>query len=221
MKGRILAIVVVVALLSGLITIGCAPQPTPSPTPTPTPVPTPAPVPTPSPKPTPSPTPAPTPTPTPKPTPTPAQPPAAIKWRLQSFEASGGRSYEQTKRFAETVTALSGGRLTVEPFPAGAIVPVRKEYDGLIKASVEVIHAPDGWWDALYKASYLFSQYVAGPTGVQLLFWDLAGGGRQLSEKMVKDVPIREPDASICQWIHLYSVHRLPTGRKQYSSFPC
>jgi len=86
---------------------------------------------------------------------------------------------------------LSEGRLAVEAFAAGAVLPVRKEYDGLIKGSVEAIHTPDGWWDALFKACYMFSQYVGGPTGVQLMFWDLAGGGRDLAHKMVKDLPVQ------------------------------
>lgn len=109
---------------------------------------------------------------------------------MQAWSAAGDRNFDQAKRYAETVAALSNGRLVIEAFPAGAIVPVRKEYEGLLKGSVELIYSPDGWWDALFGASsILFSQWVGGLTGVQLMFWDLAGGGRELSHKMVKDHP--------------------------------
>jgi len=109
---------------------------------------------------------------------------------MQSWAAAGDRSYLQAERYANTITELSNGRLKVEAFPAGAIIPVRKEAEGLIKGSVEIAYLPDGWWDAFYMASYMFSQYVGGPTGVQLMFWDLYGGGRELSQKMVKDLPV-------------------------------
>lgn len=88
------------------------------------------------------------------------------------------------------MTSLSEGRLEIEAFAAGAIIPVRKEYEGLIKGTCDIVYLPDGWWDAVQPASYMFSQYVGGPTGIQLMLWDLAGGGRELSHKMVKDVPV-------------------------------
>jgi TRAP-type mannitol/chloroaromatic compound transport system substrate-binding protein len=77
----------------------------------------------------------------------------------------------------------------IEAYTAGAILPVRQEHESLMKGAVEAIHAPDGWAEAYFKAAGLFSQYVAGPTGVQLMFWDRAGGGRELAQKMVQDVP--------------------------------
>jgi TRAP-type mannitol/chloroaromatic compound transport system substrate-binding protein/TRAP-type mannitol/chloroaromatic compound transport system permease small subunit len=121
--------------------------------------------------------------------PTPAQPAEAIKWRIQSFAAAGDRSFQQTERFAKTVTEYSNGRLVVEAYTAGAILPVRQEHEGLMKGAVEAIHAPDGWAEAYFKSAGLFSQYVAGPTGIQLMLWDRAGGGRELAQKMVQDVP--------------------------------
>lgn len=59
MKRRILALVVVAALMSGLVAAACA-VPTPAPVPVPTPAPTPTPAPAPVPAPAPTPTPAPT-----------------------------------------------------------------------------------------------------------------------------------------------------------------
>ncbi len=109
---------------------------------------------------------------------------------MQSWAAAGDRSFEQADRYAKMITALSDGRLKVEAFPAGAIIPVRKEAEGLAKGSVEIAYLPDGWFDAFYQSGHVFSQWVGGLTGVQLMFWDLAGGGRELSQEMVKDVPI-------------------------------
>ena len=85
---------------------------------------------------------------------------------------------------------MSNGRLVIEPFPGGAILPGREEFDGLLRGSVEAVHTPDGWLVDYFTPSYLFSQYVGGLTGVQNILWDLAGGGRELSQEMVKDVPV-------------------------------
>lgn len=187
-KRQILALMMALVLLVSTVIIGCAPKPAPPPAPPPAP----APAPPPKPAPPPVPPPAPAPPPAPPPAPKPAAPPEVIKWRLQGFAAAGDRNFFQAKRFAETVTALSGGRLVIEAFSAGAVIPVRKEYDAVIKGTIEAAHTPDGWWEPLFKHSTLFSARLGGgPTGVQQMLWDYAGGGRDLAHKMVKDLPVK------------------------------
>jgi len=168
-KRWVLALVMIVALVGGLVASSCAaPAPTPAPAPAPTPAPAPAPA----------------------PTPAPAVPAEVIKWRIQSFAPAADRSFQQTKRYAEMITTMSNGRLVVEAFPAGAILPAHKEFEGLLRGSVEAVHTPDGWLQGLFPSSYLFSQYVGGLTGVQNMLWELAGGGHELAEEMVKDQPV-------------------------------
>ena len=138
-----------------------------------------------------APEPSPTPTPTPTPSPTPSQPaPSEITWRMQTWAAAADLTHKATERYAATVEEMSEGRLKINTFPAGGVVPVRQEHESVMLGTVEAIMAPDGWMEAYNKASYLFSQYVDGPTGVQLMFWDLAGGGRQLSQELVQDFPV-------------------------------
>jgi len=132
-----------------------------------------------------------TPTPTDGTTPAPSQPAGEVlRFRLQTWAAAADLTHKATERYAATVQSMSNGRLVLETFPAGGIVPVRKEHEALMQGTVEAIMAPDGWMESYVKASYLFSQYVAGPTGIQLMLWDRAGGGRELSDELVKDYPV-------------------------------
>lgn len=110
--------------------------------------------------------------------------------RLQTWAAAADLTHIATERYADLVEEMSGGRLIINTFPAGGIVPVRKEHEAAMQGTVEAIMAPDGWMESYNKASYLFSQYVDGPTGVQLMFWDLAGGGRELAHELVQDYPV-------------------------------
>ena len=96
MKKIVGILLIAVLIVATTLMVACAkPSPAPVPSPAPTPAPAPAPVPKPSPTPTPSPAPAPT------LAPAPAQPPAAMKWRVQSNQPAGNVIFETTKRFAE------------------------------------------------------------------------------------------------------------------------
>jgi len=189
-RSKILVLVLVVALLVGLVAFGCAPKPAPAPAPTPAPAPAPATTPVPTPSPAPAPAPAPKPTPAPAPAPAPAQPQAPIKWRIQSYAPTADRAFQQTTKFCDMVKTLSGGRLIIEPFSAGAILPAGKEFEGLLRGGVEAIHGPDGWTVGMVPAAYALSQQVGGLTGVQMMFWNVAGGGHELAQRAVKDLSV-------------------------------
>ena len=103
---------------------------------------------------------------------------------MQSWAPAGDRGFTHMKRVADAITALSNGRLLIETFPAGAIVPAKKEHEGLQRATIDLSHVGVAWLDAYgVNSGLLFSQWVNGLTGVQLMFWDFAGGGRDLGKK--------------------------------------
>ncbi|TET68589.1 MAG: hypothetical protein E3J40_00955 [Dehalococcoidia bacterium] len=111
---------------------------------------------------------------------------------MQSFGAAGDRSYTDASiRVAEWITTASEGRLVVEPFASGAILPKGKELDGLIKGSVEAIHAPCGWHVSIFPAASFFCQSVGGLTGVQNMLWMLVGGGNELATRMYSELDLQ------------------------------
>lgn len=87
-----------------------------------------------------------TPTATPRETPTVAQEAKVYKWTVQGGQdAPGGKMWEaMDQEFADTVNALSGGRLIISPHGPGEIVP----YAEMTQA------VSDGTLDAVYNTAY-------------------------------------------------------------------
>ncbi len=162
MKRKILLIPLALLLAVSLVAIGCA-APAPAP---------PAPAP-----------PAPAP-PAPAP-PTPAPEVEVIKWRLQVHWPVGFALYYGPREVGKYITEMSGGRLTVEVFPAGSIVPALEEmmatHEGLLDAAVQTPHKHTG---KLGLAADAFTLYPAGLSPLEFLTWVYEGGGLELWQEM-------------------------------------
>lgn len=71
------------------------------------------------------------------------QPPVApepvevFRWRVQTAWPSGFLPYVEFVRFTERLEELTGGRLIIEPFPAGAIVSLPEKFDAVIAGVFE------------------------------------------------------------------------------------
>jgi len=95
-----------------------------------------------------------------------------IKWRLQSTSAAGDVGFQGAVRFAELVNKASDGRLKIEPFSAGAIVPAGEEFAGVMAGSVELAQVP-AVWGAGYIPEGLFfgGGWPDCPTADQIMLW--------------------------------------------------
>lgn len=181
MRKLIFTLMAIVVLVGTLVAIGCAPKPAPAPAPTPAP----APAPTPAPVPAPAPTPAPAPKPTPAPTPAPAQPPAAIKWKAQSGFVTGDPWFIVGDQLAKRVNAASGGRLTIDMLPGGAVVPAYEEFDALRKGAIDLSHSANGADPMKVDTAFgLLDQMPGGLTNTQLRYWYTAGEGNKIAKEM-------------------------------------
>jgi TRAP-type mannitol/chloroaromatic compound transport system substrate-binding protein len=89
-------------------------------------------------------------------------------------------------------TAMSNGRLDIEAYPAGAILAPKEEHLGLLKGGIEAIHAPFGWAEGIWPASAFISAVHTGIglTGTQFIYWDRAGGGREMAQRVVENDPV-------------------------------
>lgn len=85
---------------------------------------------------------------------------------------------------AEKIKGSTGGRLQIECFPVGAIVPAQKEIDSLNQGVFEATFVSHGWHTHLYKASFLFAQRAGGLTPIQAMTWLRLGGGMELADEM-------------------------------------
>ncbi|MEL6317746.1 MAG: ABC transporter substrate-binding protein, partial [Pseudomonadota bacterium] len=67
-------------------------------------------------------------------------------------------------RIAERIGTLSGGRLTVELFPAGVLAPGLGVFDVVASGGVELGHAASVFWSGKRSAAPLFTSAPFGLT---------------------------------------------------------
>lgn len=94
-----------------------------------------------------------------------------IKWRLQCMGNAADSIFLAAEKFAKLATASSGGRLEITAFPAGAITPAGKEFEGVISGSVEAAHTSPGWAVGYVPAGVFYTSSVATLTGNQMMMW--------------------------------------------------
>ena len=121
--------------------------------------------------------------------PTTAQAPVILK-----MQASWGASFtlfDNFKMFAERVEKLSGGRLKIEPMPAGTIVPAFEVLDATNKKVIDGAHTWAAYWVGKHKASVLFTVGPGGTFGmdyIDVIGWYYEGGGLELYQEFYRDI---------------------------------
>jgi len=87
---------------------------------------------------------------------------------------------------------MSQGRLVLKLNPGGAIVPATKEFDGVETGVLDWAHANiAGYWVERLPAAPLFTYTIGGLSPVEAILWYVAGGGRQLHDKLVEGHKMR------------------------------
>jgi len=82
---------------------------------------------------------------------------------------------------------MSQGRLIIEAFSGGAVVPASKEFDAVNAGTIEVAYTSYHYNMDKFSAGGLYAIVVAGPPPLEYLTWYLDGGGKELLDRMVKD----------------------------------
>ncbi len=113
-----------------------------------------------------------------------AQPVKVIKWKAQGHWPTSQRYYEVVSRSAERIAQMSGGKLVIEHFPGGAIVPATKELEATRRRVMDACYTGHMYNMHLFPAAGLFYQVVGGLTATQMQLWYLAGGGDELATRM-------------------------------------
>lgn len=170
MKGKLFLVFMSLLLVTGLVFAACA-KATPKPTPAPAagaPAATPAPAPVATPRPAPAATPAPT----------------AMKWKMASAWPKGTVLQEAADRFAKIVGEMSGGRLTIDSHPGGAIVGALEIFDAVNAGTIDVSSGWAGYWIGKEPAGPLFAALPMGFDVYSFLAWTYSGGGLDLWKEM-------------------------------------
>jgi TRAP-type mannitol/chloroaromatic compound transport system substrate-binding protein len=113
---------------------------------------------------------------------------AETKIRVQSVIPTTADEVTMLKDFAQDVSDLTGGEVTFEILPAGAIVGVQETLDAVDKGLIEGGFAWTHYWSGKHPAAMLFGSPVAGAgTGLDnfsWLAWFLNGGGKDLYDQL-------------------------------------
>ncbi|WP_181708173.1 TRAP transporter substrate-binding protein [Chthonobacter rhizosphaerae] len=109
--------------------------------------------------------------------------------RFQSTWPSRDIFHEFAQDYVNIVNGLSGGRLTLELLPAGAVVGALQLQDAIIAGALDGGHGVAGYWYGKNKAFSLFATPPAfGWNANQMLGWIRYGGGQALYDELVQQV---------------------------------
>lgn len=110
-------------------------------------------------------------------------------WRFQSTWPLNDIFHEFAADYARMVTEMSGGRLTLELLPAGAVVGALQVQDAVLSGALDGGHGVTAYWYGKHKAYSLFGTPPAfGWDAHQFLGWFYHGGGEDLYNELVNDI---------------------------------
>ena len=108
-----------------------------------------------------------------------------IQWRLAtSWPKNLAGLGMAPERFAQLVEQMSDGRLLIEVYGAGELMPALSVFDGVSNGTIEMGHSASYYWKGKAPASQFFSSIPFGLTAQQMNAWLFYGGGMQLWEEV-------------------------------------
>jgi TRAP-type mannitol/chloroaromatic compound transport system substrate-binding protein len=88
------------------------------------------------------------------------------------------------QRLADRVTAASGGRLTVQVYSAGELVPPLQSLDAVIDGTAEMSHGAAYYWQNKSPALSFFTGVPYGMTTPELTAWVRFLGGQEIWDEI-------------------------------------
>jgi len=88
------------------------------------------------------------------------------------------------QRLADRITAMSDGRLTVEVYAGGELVPPLGAFDAVIEGSAEMSHGAAYYWQNKSPATVFFTGVPFGMTSRELAAWIRYMGGQELWDEV-------------------------------------
>ncbi|WP_099868194.1 TRAP transporter substrate-binding protein [Pararhizobium haloflavum] len=88
------------------------------------------------------------------------------------------------QRLADRITAASGGRLTIQVYSAGELVPPLQSLDAVIDGSAEMSHGAAYYWQNKTQALNFFTGVPFGMTSRELTGWVRYLGGQEIWDEI-------------------------------------
>src|SRR5262245_17359334 len=84
------------------------------------------------------------------------------------------------ERLAQAIGTASGGRITIDVFPSGALVRPFETFDAVSAGVADMYHSADYYWEKKLRAFNFFAAVPFGFTADELFAWVQYGGGQEL-----------------------------------------
>lgn len=91
---------------------------------------------------------------------------------------------DAASRFAENVTAMSDGALTIDKRPAGSLVGAFEVFDAVSAGQADMYHSADYYFGGQHPGYYYFTAVPFGMTSQEMNAWYYHAGGKELHDEM-------------------------------------
>lgn len=109
----------------------------------------------------------------------------AVRWRMvTSWPRDLPGPGMNARRLAERITAMSRGRLAVQLFSAGELVPALGVFDAVYAGAAEMAHTASFYWAGKARAAVFFTTVPFGMTPPEHAAWIEHGGGQALWDEL-------------------------------------
>ncbi len=117
---------------------------------------------------------------------------ASLRWRLvTSWPKNRTGPALSARRIAERIARMSGGRVQIQVFAAGEIVPAFATLDAVSSGVVELAHTASLYWQNIFPAAGLFTTAPFGLGPVEHQAWIEFGGGQTLWDELYASRGVR------------------------------
>ena len=108
-----------------------------------------------------------------------------IRWKMvTSWPANFPAIGTGANDFAKRVGELSGGRLEIDVYGAGELVPAMEVFDAVSSGTVEMGHSCAYYWRGKVAAAQFFTTVPFGMNVMETNAWLYNGGGQQLWDEV-------------------------------------
>jgi TRAP-type mannitol/chloroaromatic compound transport system substrate-binding protein len=112
---------------------------------------------------------------------------SVIKWKMQSPFPPGLWIHQAGKMIVDDINRMSAGRLKIEYYSAGEIVPAFEIFNAVNKGTLDAGFTWPGYVIGKYPAGTLFSSTPAFFDMLGYYTWVYSGGGKELWQEMYGD----------------------------------
>jgi TRAP-type mannitol/chloroaromatic compound transport system substrate-binding protein len=110
---------------------------------------------------------------------------AAVRWRMAtSWPRDLPGPGMNARRLADRIGQMSAGRLTVQLFAAGELVPALQVFDAVYSGTAEMGHTASFYWAGKVPAAPFFTTVPFGLTPAEHAAWIEHGGGQALWDEL-------------------------------------